>query len=282
MFSLAEGPFWDAKNQHALWVDIPKGQVHIGSIQSDSIAIHRTLQFDGTIGAVVSAEDGSLLVAAAKHLIRVLNYEKQIVGPRIVPEDIHSRTNDGKVDPQGRFVIGTLSLDDRVGQERLLRLEHDGSLTVIDDDAVLSNGLAWSNTGETMFNIDSGKHVIWQRSYSAGPEQPGPRREFARIEDGYPDGMTIDEAGNLWVAVWGRGEVRCFAPDGSQIATIATGAPNTTSCAFVGEKLDRLLITTASVELTEIQLAESRQSGALLLADVGVSGVPANLWAVNF
>jgi sugar lactone lactonase YvrE len=279
---LAEGPIWDGANHTLLWVDIQAGSVHSGKIRESEILVGETMQFDGTVGAVATVADGTLLVATSKNLVHVGEDGAIKVGPQIVADAINSRTNDGKVDPQGRYLIGTLALDDRVGQEYLYRLELDGSLSVIDSDVILSNGLGWSPDGSTFYNVDSGKHIIWKRQYLGDTSAPGPREVFLEILDGYPDGLTIDQNGNIWVAVWGCGEVRCFSPVGELLATVATKAPHTSSCTFAGDKLDRLVITTARVELHEDELIASPNSGTVMIANVEACGMPATHWKVSF
>jgi sugar lactone lactonase YvrE len=98
------------------------------------------------------------------------------------------------------------------------------------------------------------------------------------MRHGSPDGMCVDSAGNLWVAVWGGCEVRCYSPTGQQIAVVEVAAPNVTSVAFVGPDLDILLITTASEQLTPTQLAQYPDSGRLFTCRVGVAGTPVTAW----
>jgi sugar lactone lactonase YvrE len=197
----------------------------------------------------------------------------------IIPEGTRSRLNDGGCDPAGRFLVGSLPLDGRSGEEVLVRVDGHGAVDVIDNDLGLSNGLGFTPSGDTLYSTDTRPGVIWVRPYDASTGTVGPRREFLRIERGKPDGLCVDRDGNLWIAIWGAGEVRCHAADGALIAVVAVAAPNTSSVAFVGAELDTLLITTASEQLTESQLAEYPDSGRLFTVDVGGRGLPVPLWA---
>jgi sugar lactone lactonase YvrE len=161
-----------------------------------------------------------------------------------------------------------------MNDEWLKRLEPDGTVTTLDSDLGLSNGLAWSGDGSRMFSIDSFEHVVWVRDYDPATGAVGERAAFIRIEDGYPDGMCIDAEEHLWVAVYGRGEVRRISPAGEVVAVVKVPAPQTTSAAFAGPGLDTLVITTGSVELSEGELAEFPDSGRLFIARVGVRGLP--------
>jgi sugar lactone lactonase YvrE len=277
-YRLAEGPVWDAAAGRIIWVDILAGLVLEGRLTDGVLAESARHAFDGMVGAAVPAADGSLLVAAQDRLVILAPDGSRRDGPRVVEPGVRSRTNDGGTDPSGRFLIGTLALDDRHGAERLLRIEHDGEVTVIDDDLALSNGLAWSPDGSKLYSVDTGRNVIWERDYSSGPEAPGARRRYLTVEPGHPDGMCMDTDGNLWVAIWGGGEVRCYAPGGEILATVAVPAPHTSSAAFVGESLDTLLISTARKDLSPEQLEEFPDSGRLFTARVEATGLPTVPW----
>jgi sugar lactone lactonase YvrE len=90
--------------------------------------------------------------------------------------------------------------------------------------------------------------------------------------------MCVDQDGNLWIAIWGAGEVRCYSPSGRQQAVVHVAAPHTSSVAFIGEGLDTLLITTAREDLSPAQLVEFPDSGRLFTADVGIRGLPTTPW----
>jgi sugar lactone lactonase YvrE len=275
---LAEGPVWDAGRGRLLWVDIGRAEVWEGVIAGDRVRVMATHRFGATVGAAVCDEDGRLLVAAHDVLVHADADGTARARRRLVPEGQASRCNDGGCDPAGRFLIGTMALDDRTGEERLYRLEAAGALTVLDDDLTVSNGLAWSPDGGTFYSVDSGPGVVWARSYDVATGEVGDRREALRVDDATPDGMCSDADGNLWIAMFGGGEVRCHAPSGEQLATVAVGVPDPTSVAFVGPELDRLLITTSRHELDADQQDEYADAGRLFLADVGVRGNPVALW----
>jgi sugar lactone lactonase YvrE len=275
-YELAEGPYWDAPRERLLWVDILRGIVFEGSLAGDRVLVSREHRFDGMVGAVVVADDGSLLVASQESLVVIETDGTRAPGPRIIAEGIAARNNDGATDPQGRFIVGTLSLGREANRECLYRVNVDGSLFTIDADLSLSNGLAWSSDGRTFYSVDTLAGIVWKRAYS---DPLGLRERFLSIGGGYPDGICIDAEGNLWVAVWGSAEVRKFSPQGEQTAVVHTSAPHTSSVAFVGRHLDRLLITSGRQDLDAQQLAAFPDSGLLFLADVGVVGVPTPPWS---
>jgi sugar lactone lactonase YvrE len=201
---------------------------------------------------------------------------------RVLPAHSGRRLNDGACDPAGRFLVGTLSLGDPTGRETLHRIEDDGSLTTLDDDLTLSNGLAWSPDGAVMYSVDTLAGVVRARPYDPVTGAPGPRTDLLHVEAGWPDGMRVDVDGNLWVAIWGGGQVRCLSPGGTLLHVVEVPAPNVTAVAFAGPDLGTLVITTASVGLSDTALADSPASGRLFTVEVGealgVRGLPTTPW----
>jgi sugar lactone lactonase YvrE len=277
VFGLGEGPLWDPPRRRLLWVDVNAGTVHAGELSGSQVVRRQSWQLDRTVGAVVSSAAGDLLVAGARALITV-TAAGSVTGPAIMPEPTR-RLNDGGCDPAGNFLVGTLALDGARGHEILVRIERDETVTVVDDDLTLSNGLAWSADGTLLYSVDSVPGTVWIRSYDAATGATGPRREWLRVTDGLPDGICLDAEGYLWLAIWGAGQVRRYAPDGQLAGIVDVPAPHTSSVAFVGAGLDWLLITTAAVDLAAEQLAAFPDSGRLFLADVGVTGLPVTPWS---
>ncbi|WP_430785199.1 SMP-30/gluconolactonase/LRE family protein [Actinoplanes sp. G11-F43] len=267
-YHLGEGPLWDAARQRLLWVDIMAGDVHEGRLAGDRIEPVGTWSFEQSVGAVAVAEDGDLLVAEKETLTRVATDGSRTHLARILPAGSPGRLNDGAVDPSGRFLIGSLGND----REVLVRFEGGGCVT-IDDDLTLSNGLAWSPSGDRFYSVDTMTRTIFVRDYPAGE-----RSVLCTVDDGYPDGLCVDAAGNLWVAVWGGGRVECRSPEGVLLTTVGVDAPHTSSVTFAGPELDLLVITTATQDMSPAELAERPSSGRLFTARVGVAGLRAPYW----
>jgi sugar lactone lactonase YvrE len=278
-YGLGEGPVWDGDRNRVLWVDINAGAVHSGILVEAQVTHDTVFRLAETVGAVVASREGELLVAGARRLYSVSIQGVVSAGPQIVADTVASRLNDGACDPDGRFLVGTLALDDRVSEEQLVRINANGGVEVIDDDLGLSNGLAFTADGRRLYSIDTTSAIVWSRDYDPETGAIGARHQLLHFDDGHPDGMCLDEQGNLWIAMWGAGEVRCYSPDGSQRAVVDVAAPNTTSVAFVGPALDTLLITTASEQLSDTQRADAPDSGRLFTARVGTRGLGVPMWA---
>jgi sugar lactone lactonase YvrE len=276
-YQLAEGPVWDDCGERILWVDIPAGDVLAGELRGSAIVPTAAYHVDKTVGAVALAGDQGLVVAGhhSVFLVDAAGGSSEIA--RLVPEGRQRRLNDGKCDPAGRFLVGTLALGDHV-QESLFVVDAAGGVELVDDDLQLSNGLGWSPDGTTMYSIDTTPGIVWARSYDPATGTRGERHEVLRVTDGSPDGMCVDAEGALWVAIWGRGEVRSFSPRGELLGTVSVPAPHTSCVTFAGAGLDVLVISTAMDDLSSEQLDAYPDSGALFVADVGTRGLPAAKW----
>jgi sugar lactone lactonase YvrE len=277
-FIHAEGPFWDAPRDRLLWVDILEGLVLVGDLGSDgSITETGRVRFPHMVGAVASAADGTWLVAGQDGMLVRSATGTLSPGIALLPPGSGRRLNDGKPDPHGRYLVGTLPLEGSSTTEELFLLE-DGAARLLDGDLTLSNGLAWSSDGSVMFSIDSETRTVFRRSW--GDEgQTAPREVFVVLDHGYPDGMTIDAEEHLWVAVWGRGELHRYAPTGRLVETVHVPAPHTSSVVFGGADLSTLVVTTSVKDLTPDQLRRYPDSGRLFTLEPDVPGLPQPLWA---
>ncbi|GAA1918410.1 hypothetical protein GCM10009775_08740 [Microbacterium aoyamense] len=279
-FDLAEGPFWDVRDGALSWVDITQGHVYRGRLGAGgTIRIDERLAFDAQVGAASPGTRGDVALALGGAIVRRAADGALTTLAVVAPMDevvgaAQRRLNDGMPDPAGRFVVGTLHKGESDTPEVLVRLEPDGTLTTIDDDLGLSNGLAWTADGSVMYSVDTTRRVVYRRSY---PEL-GPREVHIELNDGYPDGICLDADDHLWVAVWGAGEVRRFDPGGALVGVVSVPAPHTSSVAFAGPDLATLVITTARSELSEQQIADWPDSGRLFTFEPGVRGLPATPW----
>lgn len=270
---LAEGPVWDPVRERVLWVDIMSGAVHVGRLTADGRIEHEAQHdFPDTAGAVAVADSGELVVAG-RHRLYVRSVDGVIApGPALVSGD-DRRFNDGKPDPRGRFVAGTLG----PGPERLLLIDGD-DVRVLDDDLTLSNGLAWSADGRTMYSIDTWSRRIHVRDYDPDTGAAGTRRLLLRLPHGYPDGVAIDAEDHLWVAIYGEGCLVRIAPSGRIVSRIDVPAPHTTCAQFAGPDLTTLVITTATENMSPEQVREHPLSGRLFTFRPEAPGHPLALW----
>jgi sugar lactone lactonase YvrE len=280
---LGEGPIWDDRAQRLYWVDILSRAVHRFDPAS---GIDETAEVGQHVGTVVPRQRGGLMLAVREGLAE---YEfggplRMVARPPTPEHPACNRFNDGKCDPAGRFWAGTMH--ESVAVKRggnLYCLERDFTLRRVVDGVTVSNGLAWSLDGRTMYYIDSPTFEVAAFDYDVATGAIGGRRVAVQVgqDMGIPDGMTIDTEGMLWVAHWGGGCVRRWNPaDGTVLAEIRVAVSQVSACAFGGAGLDQLYITTAAEDLTaEQRAAEPLAGGLFVCSNPGTRGVPAFAFA---
>jgi sugar lactone lactonase YvrE len=184
--------------------------------------------------------------------------------------DPNERMNEGGCDPAGAFYAGTTTYDHLPGGARLQRFDADLVPHPVLDDVTVSNGIEWSPDLGTAYYVDSTTRRVDRFSWT--PELGlHDRRLFVTIDDGEPDGLTVDAEGGVWVALWGGSAVHRYESDGSLSEVVALPVRQVSAVAFYGEALDRLMITTSRKGLGG---DAEPSAGALFTADVGVKGMP--------
>ena len=272
-----EGPIW--WQNRLIYVDIERHTVLEYDPNSDAEKSWDVSNSVGRVGTVVPRNQGGLVIAGDQGL-HFLNQEtgetKAITDPET--DKTNNRFNDGKCSPDGRFFAGTISLVKNKGDATLYRLDPNLSLHTAFDDVTNSNGIAWSADGATCYYIDTPRQEVMAFDYS---QDNGllthPRVAFSTSQiNASPDGMTIDSNGNLWIAFCHGACVICYNPNtGKQIHRENLPCLETTACAFGGDKLDELYVTTG-IHKTEIE----EDAGRLFrIKGLGVTGVPAHAFA---
>jgi xylono-1,5-lactonase len=226
---------------------------------------------------LIERSDGNGFLAGLRTRIIHLGLDL-ITGPEIIAElarpeaDIPgNRFNDGKADPWGRAWAG--SMDDREKEKRgwLYRIDPNGMVTRHDGPYGVANGPAFSPDGRTLFHTDSAAREVYAFDLSPQGELTNKRVHIRFSErDGYPDGMTSDAEGGLWIAHWDGGRITRFDPSGQPERSIPLPCSRVTSCAFFGQELEMLAVTTACYQRGAEPLA-----GALFTLAPGVRGLPA-------
>ena len=219
---------------------------------------------------------GGGFIGGSRHGLLAIDLDRQsyerIVDPE--PELPDNRFNDGKVDRHGRFWAGTMDNREEEATGALYRIDPDLGWTLIDRDYRVTNGPAFSPNGRIMYHNDFGLRNIYAFDLDAAGTASN-KRLFAHFpeEMGYPDGMTVDAEGCLWVAFWDGWAVRRLSPEGEVIQEIPMPVQRPTSCAFGGPALDRLFVTSARIGLNENALAVQPLAGALFMLETAIGGV---------
>lgn len=266
---LGEGPLWSARDDAVYWVDILGQKLHRLSLADASV---RSWDMPAKIGWVIERRDAPGFIAGLQTGFHALTLEPFACRPLADPEPHlpDNRMNDAKTDHLGRIWAGTMDCDIRSPTGSLYRLDGDLNVTTHDTGYLVTNGPAFGDG--CLYHSDTALGVVYRFEMSADGEIRN-RAEFIRFprEWGYPDGMTVDAEGCLWIAHWGGGRVSRFTPEGLLDRAIRLPASQVTSCTFAGEALDRLFVTSAVQDHNH----DEPLSGMLFEVDPGVRGLPA-------
>jgi sugar lactone lactonase YvrE len=267
--TLGESPIWDAKTQTLYWVDILERRVYAGA--------KGILQLQDYVGCIAPRKDGGLLIAQHRG-IRLLapNMKgfKRLCSPR--GEPAHNRFNDGKCDPHGRLIAGTMDHNEKEASGSLYSISPEGLAKKLLRRVRISNGLTWSPDGRTLYFIDTPTRDILALDYDLGTGEIANARVIFHIEDsfGWPDGMTSDTDGNLWIAMWGGARVTQWRPDGTLLEQFGIGALNVTSCIFGGAGMNELFVTTALAKTDPASFRRFPHAGGVFRMETNVTGLP--------
>ena len=252
--ALGEGVVWDSRAERLYWIGIADRQVRWldrdGAVGPAADRKPQVLRLDTCPGTLAPYRDGRVLLAVEDGFALLDTADGSLESvARVEADRPERRMNDGKCDPYGRIVAGTMTFEDpRVGGP-LYRLEYDADGTArvvaLRGGMLIPNGLDWPEP-DLLWHIDTPTSSI---SLFAYPEH-GPLADPVRTLDvsalgGDPDGMTLDAEGNLWVAFWGGSAVRCLSREGKVLETVELPTGKVSSCAFGGPDLDVLYVTTA-------------------------------------
>ena len=270
-----EGVIWDSAEGLVRWVDMLAGDVlSIAPGKSETHRFHA-----GRVVTALRPRRHGGLVLGMERGFALLDAEFTQEAPVVeLWSDPSVRMNDGGCDPAGRFFCGSMAYDGAFGRGRLYRLDPDGTVTTVLRGVTISNGIAWTPDGGMAYYIDSFTQCIDAFDYDVERGKLTGRRVVAEIpeRDGTPDGMTIDADGFLWVAIWGGGAVRRYAPNGRLDGVIQVPARLVTACSFGGPNLDELYITTSRLDLGE---EAEPLAGALFRCRPGTRGPAPHLFA---
>jgi len=279
--TLGEGPVWDAKTQTLYRIDVLEKRIYAGA---EIIA-----QLDKYIGCFSLHPNGTLLIALSEVEGRSFLVDLQPFDPAqgkpdssqqsvlsAVNESATNRFNDGKCDPAGRFLAGTMAMNEADPTGAFYSF--DGKqVKKLFGGVTISNGLTWSPDHKTFYYIDTPTRKVQAFDYDLATGQIANPRVAIRIADtlGWPDGMTSDTDGNLWIALWGGAQVTKWNPQtGGLLEQIPVPALQTSSCIFGGRDMNELFITSARKGMSQADLQKYPLSGGLFKVETKFTGMP--------
>ena len=272
---LGEGPAWDATGNRLYWVDIHAGDLHIYYPQNET---DFRVNLGEPVGCVVPCQSGDVVIALrsgfatyhlpTQELTRLVNLELHLPG---------NRFNDGKCDPAGRFLAGTMDDSEKEASGTLYSYSPDGTLKTLLTGLRISNGLTWSPDYQTFYHVDTPTRQLTAFDYELATGNIANPRPVVNVppQMGWPDGMTSDSEGMLWVAMWGGAKLTKWNPaTGQLLEVIPLPALNVSSCVFGGPGLTELYITSARKGMSAEQLTEFPLSGGLFKVKTEIQGLP--------
>ena len=241
-----EAPIWDFRTKSLLWMDISARQL-FWLLPGNRLAEFPDLTFpasgvalNGSNELLLGGEDGLFL------------YRSPLEYRAIVTEHEGAKLsiNDMIADPVGRVYAGTIYWGENgmVKPGKLYLFDGLGAPRIVDDGIRLANGLGFSPDDRTLYMADSAARTIYAYEVNSADGSLSNRRTFARIplEDGIPDGLTVDSEGFIWCAMWYGAQVIRLDPDGTIEQRIPLPVSQVSSIAFGGKDLSTLYVTTAA------------------------------------
>lgn len=274
---LGEGPVWSAAEGGLWFVDIKGNRIHCFNEASGETRSVATPEFSAF---VFRDRRGGMLCGMRSGLYRFDPASVRFDLIERVEKDLPgNRLNDGYVDAAGRLWFGTMDNEHQQPTGSLYCFAHD-TLARRDSGYVITNGPAMSPDGRTLYHVDTFNRCVYAFDVDTRGVLSG-KRTFVKVgePDVYPDGPTVDSAGNVWIAMWGGWGVRCYSPLGDLLHTIRLPVSQCTKAALGGPDLRSLYITSASIGLSDEQRATQPLAGALFRVRVDVPGLPANEFA---
>ena len=276
---LGEGPLWSTRDAALYWVDIlaPALHCHRDGQRNEATPL-------GTMVSVAMPKtSGGLLLATPSGLMNWRGPEQPmewLAHPDA--ERPNNRYNDGKCDRRGRLWIGSMDMGAAANRGSLFRVDADGHAERMESGLTVANGMGWSPDNRSMYFTDSFRRTIYQYDFDLDDGRVQNRRPLVVLgpEEGTPDGLTVDQDGCLWVALWDAWSVVRYSPQGHELMRVRLPVPRPTSCCFGGTGLDTLYVTSASVRLSADTLAAAPLSGSLFALRIpGVRGLPETQFA---
>ena len=273
--TLGEGPVWDARTSILYWVDILNKRIYAnGDV---------FLESDETIGCLALRKNGGPVFTKRFSVWTCEPDSSQLtLLSTLENEPANNRFNDGKCDPRGRFLAGTMDMSE-TGPNGSLYSFDGKSVKKLLGNVTISNGLTWSPDYKILYYIDTPSHEVKAFDYDVETGTIDNMRVVIQLPDtlGHPDGMTSDTQGNLWIAMWGGAQVTRWNPNtGQLLGQIPVPAKNVSSCVFGGEDRNELFITSARVGLDEDTLKQYPLTGGVFRLETNVEGMPMFEFAV--
>ena len=271
--TLGEGPVWNQERQELSVVDIFGRKILRIQPTRDGWSVVGEIATPSDVGGALPLDSGEFLTLERDGLFLVTEDSRKKASDLPVA-DPSFRCNDGKLGPDGRVWVGVMDYDATPKAASLWAIPRSGEAVRLLDGLTIPNGMDWWE--DEFWFVDGPTPVI--TCYRVAGDTLTPTGATIALT-GTPDGMCIDSAGDIWVALWGEGRVECHSRTGEKKAEISVPAAHSTSVAFCGPELTTLAITSARFALDDLALGAQPESGEVFFVEPGASGrLPSTRW----
>lgn len=264
--TLGEGPVWDAQRAQLSVVDVLGRAIYRIAQDSGAWRVRDTLATDGDVGAALPIGGGHFLTCESGGIFIVDESSRERVCGLPGGRD-GQRCNDAKIAPDGSLFVGVMDYEATKGAGSLWRVERSGQATQLLDGLTIPNGLDWWED-EFWFVDGPTPRVSCYRWSSDGLVETG----RSIVTNGVPDGLSIDQGGRIWLALWDEGRVDCLERTGERVSSVSVPAPQSTSVAWCGPGMATLAVTSASYGYEDDDYAAHPQAGSVFFVEPGATG----------
>jgi len=272
---LGETPLWCERTQKLWWLDIERPRLQS---LDPATGAYQAFPFKCTFaGSLALCASGDFLIALDNDLYRFDPESGKLdFFVAVEPATPKTRLNDGRVDRQGRFWVGTVDNQFKEPLGSLYRVDPSGKVTRMFEGIICSNTLAFSLDGRTLYFSDTRQYLTWAFDLDTKTGDLSNQRVFAdyTADKSRPDGACVDSKGYLWNAIFAGHRIVRYAPDGRVDRVIEMPVTNPTCVCFGGPDFATLYVTSATKMIEADMLAKETHAGAVLALDVGVRGLP--------
>lgn len=274
-----EGPSWDTRQKVLYWVDIPLARIHVyhpAARLNQTVDLSKQFSSIGTVAPCAS----SGVIFAPDRKIAYYDFSNQEITilAEVEADKPEHRFNDGKCDPLGRFLVGTMRKEpDGSYPGALYSMEKDGKVRKLLDGLGISNGLGWSPDYRSFYLADSYSRDIFAFDYELETGKISHQRAAFTLPEGeaVADGLTTDQDGMVWLALWDGACIQRWDPrSGKLLGTYPFPAKRTSCPVFGGEEMNELYVTSAAVGLSEADWQAYPHNGALMRLKTDFKGMP--------